>query len=303
VVSSNTSQPGVGVLFNPSLDRFVERSLDRLDYLAVIPDRAWIDRGVGMPDRFQPLPLVTALLDQAAQQLPIVLHSIGLSIGSADIFDEEYAKNLLSWAERLHSPWISEHLSFSRITAAEHEVNSAIALPVPYDREILDLLIPRIQFVTDNAPCPFLLENSVYYFSYPDQEFSEEVFLNELCNLTQCRMLLDLHNLYTNAVNHSFDPLQYLAKLDLANVREIHIAGGIRMMGFHTDSHTGPVMDDVWSLLEHVIPLTPNLAGVTFEFHESSFSMLGEEGILEQVDRAKDIVNRHVPSVLSASAR
>lgn len=295
-------QPGVGVLFNPSMDRFVERSLDRLDYLAVIPDRAWIDNGVGVPERFRLLPLVVALLDEAAHQLPVVLHSIGLSIGSAEIFDEEYAQNLIAWTNRLNSPWISEHLSFTRIGAG-HEMNSAVALPVPYDKEVLDLLIPRVRFFTDTLRCPFLLENNVYYFSYPGQEFSEEDFLNELCRQAKCMVLLDLHNLYTNAVNHGFDGVDYLARLDLHNVREIHIAGGVPMMGFHTDSHTGPVLDGVWRLLEHAVPLTPNLQGITFEFHESSFRMLGEEGILEQVDHARTIVSNHVASSLSASAR
>lgn len=299
---STAPQPGVGVLFNPSMDRFVERSLDQLDYLAIVPDRAWIDGGVGTQERFRPLPLVAALLDRVASQLPIVLHSIGLSIGSAEIFDEAYAENLISWAHRLNSPWISEHLSFTRIGRGI-EVNSAIALPVPYDREVLDLLVPRVRFLTNALHCPFLLENNVYYFTYPGQEFSEEAFLNELCRRAKCEVLLDLHNLYTNAVNHGFDAIDYLANLDLENVREIHLAGGIAMMGFHTDSHTGPVLDGVWRLLEHAVPLTPRLQGVTFEFHESSFRLLGEDGILEQVDHARTIVNNHVAASLSASAR
>lgn len=301
MVSRTKSERGVGVLFNPSLDQFVERSLDRLDYLAVLPDRAWIDRGVGMPRRFEPLPLVAKLLDDVSQQLPLVLHSIGLSIGSADIFDEEYGRNLISWAERLRAPWISEHLAFSRVNAG-NELNSAIALPVPYDQEVMDMLIPRVRFFTDTLPCPFLLENNVYFFSYPNQHFSEEEFLNELCTQANCSVLLDLHNLYTNAVNHRFDARDYIDRLDLNNVREIHVAGGVPMMGFHTDSHTGPVLEEVWRLLEYVAPLTPNLAGVTFEFHESSFSMLGEAGILEQVDRARSIIDKNVTASLSTSA-
>jgi len=64
------------------------------------------------------------------------------------------------------------------------------------------------------------------------------------------------------------------------------------MMGFHTDSHTGPVLEAVWRLLEYTVPLAKNLRGVTFEFHESSFGLLGESGILEQIDRARSIVNR-----------
>jgi uncharacterized protein len=166
----------------------------------------------------------------------------------------------------------------------------------------MEMLIPRVRFFTDTLPCPFLLENNVYFFSYPNQKFSEEEFLNELCRQTNCSVLLDLHNLYTNAVNHRFDAIDYIARLDLNNVREIHVAGGVPMMGFHTDSHTGPVLEEVWCLLEYVAPLTPNLAGVTFEFHESAFSMLGEAGILEQVDRARSIVNQNVSASLSTSA-
>ena len=38
------------------------------------------------------------------------------------------------------------------------------------------------------------------------------------------------------------------------------------------------------------MPLANNLRGVTFEFHESSYGRLGESGILEQVERAREIV-------------
>ena len=69
--------------------------LSHLDYVAVIPDRAWVDRGVGVSQRFRVLPLSTAVLNEISQRLPVVLHGIGLSICSAEIFDQEYAQNLI----------------------------------------------------------------------------------------------------------------------------------------------------------------------------------------------------------------
>ncbi|HZT31209.1 MAG TPA: DUF692 family protein [Bryobacteraceae bacterium] len=281
------------------MHRFVDRALDHVDYLAFIPDRGWIDRGPGSPQRFQMLPQAAALLEQVARVRPVVLHAIGLSICSADLFDQPYALNLMDWAERLNSPWISDHLSFTRIGTG-HEVNAAVPLPVPYDQEVLGLLIPRVRLFTESRRFRFLLENNVYYFSYPGQEFSEEEFLNQLCRQSGCGVLLDLHNLYTNALNHRFSATDYLSKLDLAQVTEIHIAGGVPMMGFHTDSHTGPVLEGVWELLEHTVPLARNLRGVTFEFHESSFGKLGEAGILEQIARARAVVQAYVPQRLSA---
>jgi uncharacterized protein len=270
---------------------FIQGVLSYLDYVAVIPDRAWIDRGTGVSERFRVLPLSAAVLNEISQRLPVVLHGIGLSICSAEIFDQEYAHNLIAWANRLHSSWISEHLSFTRVGTG-HELNAAIALPVPYDREVLELLVQRVRWLTEILECDFLLENNVYYFRYPEQELSEEEFLNQLCNRTGCNILLDLHNLYTNSLNHNFDSREYLKQLDLSRVLEIHIAGGTPMMGFHTDSHTGPVLDGVWQLLEYTVPRATRLRGVTFEFHESSFRLLGEEGILEQVHCARNIVNK-----------
>lgn len=289
------TRPSVGALFNPSMAEFVERSLECLDYVAFIPDRGWIDRGVGSHPRFQVFPEADRLLDAVSREKPVVLHGIGLSICSAEFFDEEYALNLAASANQLGSPWISDHLSFSRVGTG-HELNSALPLSIPYDWEVLEMLAPRVRFLMDQVRVPVLLENNVYYVSCPDQELTEEQFLNELCRRTGCGVLLDLHNVYTNAVNHGFSPLEYLDALDLSHVVEIHIAGGVEMMGFHTDSHTGPVLDPVWKLLEQTIPRTPSLRGITFEFHESSYGLLGEGGVAGQIERMRAVVNDQAAS-------
>jgi uncharacterized protein (UPF0276 family) len=290
----------VGALFNPSLHHIVDRLARTLDYLAVIPDRVWRDLGRNSPNRFQQVPRQHRWLEQAANELPIVLHSIGMSICSAEIFDEEFAVNLMEFAARLHSPWISEHLAFSRVGAG-HEVNSAIPLPVACDLEMLDLLVPRVRFLTDSLSCPFLLENSVYYVRYPDQDLTEEEFLNRLCARSGCGVLLDLHNVYTNSVNHGLTARDYVDNLDLKNVQEIHIAGGAPMMGFHADSHAGPVLEGVWDLLEYAVSRAKNLRGVTFEFHESSFDKMGESGFHEQIDRTRAILGKFSESEKAVS--
>jgi uncharacterized protein len=105
-------------------------------------------------------------------------------------------------------------------------------------------------------------------------------------------VLLDLHNIYTNALNHGLSAEDYVNNLDLSNVKEIHIAGGSTMMGFHADSHNGPVLEGVWGLLERVVPRARNLRGVTFEFHESSFDTMGERGFREQIDKARAVLDR-----------
>lgn len=283
--------PGVGLLFNPALIDFVDQYAAALDHLAVIPDRCWLDPGPGRAagERFVALPAPVAMIDRAAAQHPLVLHGIGMSICSAEVFDRPYIENLAQWRQRWRSPWVSEHLSFSRV-GGEHEINAALALPVAFDEDMLDLLAPRIDTVQQRLGVPFLLENSVAYVSVPEQDMGEAEFLNRLGQRTGCGLLLDLHNLYTNAINHHFNALDFLDELDLSRVVEVHVAGGQAMMGFHTDSHTGPVHEGVWPLLAAMAGRAKALQGVTFEFHESSWPLLRTEGVLAQLAQARAVL-------------
>jgi uncharacterized protein (UPF0276 family) len=281
------------VLFNPALTEFVYSHAQSLDYLSLIPDRSWVDHGPGSKARFEELPEVYKILRDVSRSLPVSMHCIGLSICSAELFDEEYLSRLGAWRARHDCAWASEHLSFSR-SMSGHESNAAVALPVPFDREVLDLVVERVRVAQARLGCPFLLENGVNYFTFPQQEMTEAQFLNRLSSESGCHLLLDLHNVYTNAVNHRFDARNFLEALDLSRVLEIHVAGGTSLMDFHIDSHTGPTPEGVWELLDFVAPRAPALRGVTFEFHESSWPELRTDGVLAQLDRARAILaNAH----------
>lgn len=282
-------RPNTGVLFNPALVDFVSATDHGLDHLAAIPDRCWLDHGIGAKPRFEPLLTPTRLLQEAAQRLPVVLHGIGLSICSAEVFDVEYLELLAAWRERLDCAWVSEHLSFTRIGGAQ-ETNAAMALASPCDEEMIELLVPRLQHAHRILGVPLLLENAVYYTLWCDEDMSETTFLNRLASESGCGLLLDLHNLYTNAHNHGFDARAWIDALDTTAVREVHVAGGDMMHGMHTDSHAGPVHAGVWPLLEHLLPRAPNLQAVTFEFHEASWPLLHESGVRAQIARMRDCI-------------
>lgn len=287
---------GVGILCNPSLPEFLRGRLETVDYVSLIPDTFWSDRGMGAPDRYQEIAHYRELVDWLAPRTPLVVHGLGMSIGSAGLFDQEHLAQLGRWHERYRFRWHSEHLSYARLPADDGgEHNAGMALPVPYDREVLDLLNTRIAHVQSALPIPFLLENNVYYAEIPDQEMSEPEFLNRL----DSALLLDLHNVHTNAVNHGFDPIAFVDALDLSKVLEIHIAGGNEIGGVYTDSHAGPCPDRVWELLDHVTARAPNLLGITFEFHESYYPLLNESGIEAQLAAARGIWERHHSVCLS----
>ena len=279
---------GVGVLYNPSLPAFLEENLGELDYVSVIPDMFWMEDGADGDVRYTELEAWVGVLDRLSGRLPVVAHSIGLSLGTASSFDERYVDQLRRWHDRYPFGWHSDHLSFVRITGpGGHDHNAGLAVPVPYDEEVLQLVAGRVTLVQDRLGKPFLIENNVYFVDIPDQEMSEPEFLNALAERTGCGILLDLHNLYANSRNHHFDPLDFIDALDLDRVGEIHIAGGSELGDVYTDSHAGPSPEPVWDLLEVVLPRAPNVAGVTFEFHDSYFPTMGEDGLRAELRRAR----------------
>jgi uncharacterized protein (UPF0276 family) len=280
---------GVGLLYVPSLPRFIREHVEALDYLAIVPDRFWADDGEGAGPRYREMEKQVELLDWVAERRPIVGHSVGLSIGSADLFDTGHVEQVARWQARYGFPWHSDHLSFNRVPGLDaHSDLAGVAIPVPYDREVLEMIVERVERIREAVPVPFLLENNVYYVDLPEQEMTEPEFLNALSARSGCGLLLDVHNVYVNAVNHGFDAREFIRAVDLSRVVEVHIAGGSEMGGMYTDSHAGPVAGPVWDLLDEVIERAPNLCGITFEFEDGYLPALGGgEGVLRELERAR----------------
>jgi uncharacterized protein (UPF0276 family) len=285
---------GVGVLYNRALTKLLLARALPVDYVEVIPERCWTDRGRGVRPRFVEHPRDLATLEALAQMYPLVAHGVGLSIASATQFDIEHIQQLGAWRRRFGVRWVSEHLAAVRVTAngvVDH--HAGIALPLPWDLELLRLLVDRVRRAVDILGCPLLLENGTVLTPVPDTDLTEVEFLNRLTAESPCRLLLDLHNLFVNSVNLGLDAYAFVRDLDLTAVEEIHIAGGNELDGIYLDSHAGACPPEVWRLLETVVPQASNLRGVTFEFHESYFAELGDDGLRRELVWAAQVCHPH----------
>lgn len=278
---------GVGVAYQPALAPFLLERGDACDYVEVVPDTVWVDRGRGRPDRYADDPRALAVLDRIARERPLVAHSIGLSIGSAHDFDRAHVEQVRTWCERFDCAWHSDHLSYNRAEHGDGEVNVGVTLPVTLDDEMLALLAPRVAEVQQRNARPFALENNVYYVQLAGAEYDEPAFLNELSARTGCHLLLDLHNIYVNARNGGMPAREFLDRLELERVLEIHVAGGEQHDDFYLDSHSGPTPAPVLELLEETLPRCPNLGGVTYELVGSWFEPLGADGLAQELTRLR----------------
>jgi hypothetical protein len=158
---------------------------------------------------------------------------------------------------------------------------------------MLDLVGGKVRRLSDAlGGRRILMENGTIFSAVPEPEMSEPAFFNRLCAETGCGMLLDLHNLYANSLNLGLDAQTWLSELDPAIVVEIHLAGGDRLKGHYTDSHSRRTPSDVWSWAHEWAPRFPNLAAITFEYHESYHKRLGLAGIAEEIELMHDLAGQ-----------
>lgn len=278
---------GIGLAYQAPLAPLFEAAGDDLDFIEVVPDMFWIDRGPATVPRYQDDGAGMAALRRLARGRRIVAHSIGLSIGSAGHFDRAHVRHIARWRTAFGFPWHSDHLAYHLADHGGARTNAGITLPLARDRATLDMLARRVAHVRRTVPTPFLLENNVYYFDVPDCEMDEATFVNTLCRESGCGLVLDLHNVHTNARNHGFDAMDLLRALDLDHVGEIHVAGGMELDGYYLDAHSDVVPDAVWDLLEWTLPRCRNAGGVVFELFGSWAEAVGLDPVRADLRRLK----------------
>jgi uncharacterized protein (UPF0276 family) len=138
---------------------------------------------------------------------------------------------------------------------------------------------------------PVALENGTIFSAVPSPEMSEPEFMNRLHAQTGCKMLLDLHNLYANMRNLNWSVPAYLDALDPEIVIEVHIAGGDRLRGHYTDSHSRRSPAVVWDWLAEWGPRFPNLSAITFEYHESYHKRIGAAGVIAELEKMHEVAD------------
>ncbi len=227
-------------------------------------------------------------LERLTSFLPVTAHAIGLSLGSAEGLDPDYLERLWAFLDFLRPSFFSEHLAFTR---AGGRTLPHFA-PLPRIPSALRVLARNAALLRSGLPCPFLVENPAFPLEVPGG-WPEGEFLARACDATGADLLLDLHNLHANALNRGFDAADALADLPTERVREVHIAGGYRGRRWLVDSHTRPVPDEVFVLLERLRGLGADPL-VTLEW-DDEFPPMDE--LLAQLGRAR----RREPLVAAAA--
>ena len=247
------------------------------DVLSMRPRTPWFE--VHSENYFADGGPALAALARIRADYPVSLHGVGLSLGSTDPLDGAHLAKLQRLIARVEPSLVSEHLCWSSVDGRHFND----LLPLPYTREALDHVCARVSRVQDVLGRELLVENVSSYLAFADATMPEWEFVAALAHRTGCRLLLDVNNMYVNAVNHGFDPDAYIAALPAAAVAEIHLAGFETTAAGLVDTHGAPVAQDVWDLYARTLArLGPRPTLIEWDTAIPAFAVLEAEAATAQ---------------------
>jgi uncharacterized protein (UPF0276 family) len=268
-----------------------------IDFIEITPEMLCQTRRDG---EVPSMDIVPDKLEQARAvcgELPIVVHGVELSIGSALYWNDAYLEMLDRFQTIWPFHWHSEHLTYQTIPGDDQRpLSTGVPLPLPGTAEVVHLVGARAAAIRRRYGVPFLLENPAHFLAglAHEPEIGDEVgLMAAITEYGHCGQLLDLHNLYCNAVNHGFDARAAIDRTALDRVLEVHVAGGRWQDGYWMDTHDGRVPTPVWELLEYTLPRCPNIAGVVFELLNYYATKMTEHAITSELMRLRQIWRRN----------
>ena len=194
-------------------------------------------------------------LNELAERYPITSHGLSLSIGSPEKLDMSFLQDVKTFLKEYNVDIYSEHLSFSKCDNA-HLYD---LLPIPFREDAIKHVANRIGQVQDFLGRQIAIEN-VSYYTPVAAEMNEAAFISNIVKESDCKLLLDVNNVYVNAFNHNYDAKEFILNLPLDKVEYIHMAGHTKVADdLIIDSHGQAIIDPVYELfewtLEHVRPV------------------------------------------------
>jgi uncharacterized protein (UPF0276 family) len=266
----------IGATYEGRDPALLERILPLVDYIEVTLETIAEVRGAEVDLNED----VLTELKNAAKHAKILLHGVGLSIGSHDGYSAGYLRLVDKFLKHIEVAWHSEHLAYTKVDGA----HLGIMLAVPKTEEVLDMVCGRVLEIQHRYAMPFLLENVVHVIPDFPGDYSEAGFLNELSRRTGCGLILDVYNLECDAHNHKFDIGEFLNELLMENVRELHLARGVEHNGFLLDVHSRLTCPSTVRLAREAIRLGARNAQVAvYEFMPEAVPGLGYDAIANEL--------------------
>jgi uncharacterized protein (UPF0276 family) len=208
------------------------------------------------PENFLANPHARELLLDISKHCRISLHTVGLSVGSADGLDRRHLKRIRELVDCVDPIFVSGHLAWS--THRGTYLNDL--LPLPYNEESLSVVTAHVQELQDALGRAYLVENPASYLGFGASTMTEVDFLTALVDRTGCQLICDVSNAFLSAANMGYDAYGYIDAFPMHAVRELHLGGftaepddaapGAALL---IDAHASPIAEPVWDLYRYTL--------------------------------------------------
>lgn len=263
------------------LDEYEALDQSSVDFMEVAPEN-WIPYGGRLKEQFK----------RYAERFPFVIHGLSLSIGGPTPLDTDFVKQVAEFIKTYDIQCYSEHLSYCSDDGHMYDL-----MPIPFTEEAVHYVAKRIQQVQDIIGQQIAMEN-VSYYAAPSQEMTELEFLLAVLEEADCKLLLDVNNIYVNSINHKYNPEQFLKALPKERIAYGHIAGHYdEAEDLKVDTHGSDVKPEVWNLLD----LAYEQFGVFPTLLERDFNIPSMAKLLKEVEQIKALQNKYqqVPAAIA----
>jgi uncharacterized protein (UPF0276 family) len=160
-------------------------------------------------------------------------------------------------------------------------------------------VVARVKRVQDFLGRQILLENVSSYMAFSNSQMPEWEFLTEIAERGDCKVLLDVNNIYVSAFNHRFDPMTYINWVPQNRVGQFHLAGHSDYGTYLLDTHDHHVKEKVWELyVEALRRFGPISTLIEWDDHVPPF-----EDLMTEVARAKERYDHYVAECKSNACR
>jgi uncharacterized protein (UPF0276 family) len=250
---------GVGLQLNPTIiDMLAHIDASLFSYAELLCDQfaAPLDCGYVVD------PVTRPLLEKLGAAYPLLAHgNYGNEFGYEPLDETPSVMRHVAIAHEMASPWYADHMFFG-FQSSSYMWSS----PLQFSRAEVERVAGRAAALQDRLKMPLLHENAFYYAPFPGSDLQEAEFIASVVEKSGTYLLLDLHNIYSNARNfEGYDAWKFMRTIPLDRVLEVHIAGGEQIEDWYHDFHNQSVPEQVWEMLEHVVRNAPKLEAVTLE--------------------------------------
>jgi uncharacterized protein (UPF0276 family) len=287
---------GVGLIYSPGLEPLLQTHPELVDVLEFEPQTTWIETGSDTePYRVRD----DALAHLAALPGRKLVHSIGTPVGGSVRANAAQLPLLRETAQALGSPWASEHLSFNLTP----DFFTGFFLPPRQTAAGIEIYVDAIRTLRDALGVPIAVETGVNYLAPRADEIGDGEFMAAVAERADCGILLDLHNIYCNALNGRQSVERFLSALPLHRVWEVHLAGGFEVEGYWVDAHSGAIPPPLHDICTEVIPALPQLKAIILELFSSYLPHFGVDATCAQLERVHDLWSLRQPRTEPADRR